>query len=171
MNFAENCLSDYAPRKHDEDRRREPIVSEPVAEDFRQIALEKVRRSAADGTLARHPKLVKAIFEWQQLSGQDNAEIRVWANAQLDNGDFVVALARQIPSESWSFGMGLDEMGDRVSRRTMRINLEPFSDLLDVARLDARVHELLENDELDAESRATLVTFRDTPRGGHRSNR
>lgn len=166
--FAERCLRYYATAEDEGRSLDEPPVSQPVADDFRDLALAKLRAAAADGSLATHGKLVVALFAWNRLNGEDDAEIRAWTDATLDSDPFVVALAKQIPSESWSFGMGLDEMGDRVSRRTLRVNLEPFADILDVPRLEARIEELAVRDDLLAEDRAVLTAFRDTPKGTHR---
>lgn len=166
--FAESCVGDHTLREDGRRGRDEPLVSQGVAEEFRQLAFAKLRAAIADGTLSTHPKLVVMLFGWLRLNAGDSVEIRTWTDAALLDDAFVVELARQIPSESWSFGMGIDEMGDRVSRRTLRVNLEPFADLLDVPRLEARVAELLENDALEAEDRSALTTFRDTPKGSHR---
>lgn len=168
QNFAERCLAYYAPREDGRGPSSEPVVSEEVAEEFRQIALEKTRQAAESGALTTHSKLVTMIFGWWRLNYREPAEIAVWANAAFANDRFVIALAAQIPSEAWSFGMGMDEMGDRVSTRTLRVDLGPFTDLFDAAQLEARVIEILDQADLCAEDRATLETFRDTPRGSHR---
>jgi len=167
--FAERCLRYFAPPEEGERRSSdEPLVSEPVAEEFRAAALAKLRAAAEDGTLSVHSKLVVILFAWRRLNGGDDAEIRTWTDATLDADPFVIELARQIPSESWSFGMGLDEMGDRVSRRTLRVNLEPFDDILDVPRFETRIVDLAAADGLETRDAAALTTFRDTPRGTHR---
>lgn len=169
--FAERCIRFFAPLEAGERRTfDEPIVAEPVAVEFQASALAKIRHAAADGTLANHPKLVVILFTWRRLNGGDSSEIRNWTDATMDDDQFVVALARQIPSESWSFGMGLDEMGDRVSRRNLRVDLEPLREILDVTRLELRITDLSETDPLNDEDRVALMTFRDTPRGNHRAN-
>ncbi len=166
--FAESSLRDHAPREDGRRGRDQPPVSDAVAEQLGQMALAKLRAASSDGTLAQHPKMVVMLFAWSRLNGGDHAEIRAWTDTMLNDNEFVVRLANQIPSESWSFGMGMDEMGDRVSRRSLRVNLEPYVDLLDVARLEARVGDLIGEEGLNAGQLEALTTFRDTPRGNHR---
>lgn len=166
--FAESCIADYQLREDGRQGRNDPLVSQPKSEEFRIHALEKIRTAAANGSLAAHPKLVPLLFTWRRLNGGDNAELTTWTDGMLNDDAFVIALARQIPSESWSYGMGFDEMGDRVSTRTLRVNLEPFGGFLDVPGLEARVRELADREETNAEDRAVLTAFRDIPRGSHR---
>lgn len=171
IDFAERCLRYFAEPEEGERRSLdEPIVSELVAQEFRNSALAKLRAAAADGTLSAHSKLVVMLFAWRRLNDDEAEEVIAWTDEILDNESFVISLARQIPSEAWSFGMGLDEMGDRVSRRTVRVDLQPFADILDVPRFEARVEELMARDELSPEDKAVLTAFRDAPRGNHRNN-
>ncbi|CAN0509825.1 unnamed protein product, partial [Phaeothamnion confervicola] len=88
------------------------------------------------------------LFSWLRLNGRDAAEVRAWTDEVLDDPAFVLAMARDIPSESWSFGMGTDEMGDRVSRRAVRANIGAYRDILDVDRMETRIHELIEEGRL-----------------------
>lgn len=166
LDFAESCLAEHIPR---EGRRvsDNPRVSEPVAREVQNIALRKLRAAAEAATFSASPKLVSILFAWWRLNGNDAAEIRTWTDGQLGSDAFVIALAADLPSESWSFGAGWDGLGDRVQRRTLRVNLQPLEDILDTARLETRVADLLEGDTLDDPARATLVLYRDTPRGRH----
>lgn len=169
--FAERCVRPFAPLENGEQRNfDEPLVAEPVSEELRILALDKVRAAAADGTLATHPKLVTILFAWRRLNSGDTSEVRTWTDATLETDPFILALARQVPSESWSVSMGFDEMGDRVSRRTIRVDLEPYRNILDVPRFEQRIIDLSATDGLDQEDLAHLVTFRDTPRGNHRAD-
>ncbi|MDO8295177.1 MAG: P-loop NTPase fold protein [Caulobacter sp.] len=168
VHFAESCRSFFQARENGSMRDGEPYVSEAVATEFAGIALQKVRDAAADRSLLSHPDLTSLLFSWVRLAGDGAAEVRVWTDEMLGDAAFVVALANALPSESWSFGMGLDEMGDRVSRRSVRVDLTYHRDILDVERLDARVAELIEAAQLSPEQLGQLTAFRDMPRGGHR---
>jgi len=164
--FAERCVGYFRPEEADRDRG-EPIVSETVAEEFRALSLAKLRAAAADGSLVDQNELTRSLFEWMRLGADGPAEIRAWTDASLAIPAFVVAMAKDIPSESFSHGMGWDGMGDRVSRRTVRVNFRPYEDILDVPAFEGRVGELIESGDLCNEDLQALIEFRDTPRGGH----
>jgi predicted KAP-like P-loop ATPase len=168
VDFAEHCLS-YYHREDGEERNSEPTVSEPVAENIRAIALQKIRASGEDDSLIRHPKLTTMLFEWRRLAGQDcgAAEVRAWTDGALSKPEFVVALAKSLPSTSWSHGMGFDGMGDRVQRANIRVNLQPYLEILDVPRFEAKVAELIEAGKLPDDDLTTLRQFATLPRGSH----
>lgn len=166
--FAEHCLS-YYHREDGEERSGEPTVSEQTADDFRALALHKIRASAKDGSLIHYSKLTTMLFEWRRLAGQDcgTAEVRVWTDISLSKSEFVVALAKSLPSTSWSHGMGFDGMGDRVQRANVRVDLQPYQEILDVPRFEAKVSELVEAGELPDDDLTTLRQFATLPRGSH----
>jgi hypothetical protein len=166
--FAESCAGFFEEREDGSARRGEPYVSESVATEFRELALRKVREAAADRSLISHPLITTLLFSWLRLNGRDAAEVRAWTDEVLDDPAFVLAMARDIPSESWSFGMGTDEMGDRVSRRAVRANIGAYRDILDVDRMETRIHELIEEGRLSPEQLQQLTDFRDMPRGSNR---
>jgi predicted KAP-like P-loop ATPase len=164
--FTERCVRHYQPRDDGQDRGP-PLVSQAAAEEFRATSLAKIAASAADGSLVRHHRLTRLLFAWSRLSPQGVAPVRAWTDASLHDDALVVALARDIPSESWSHGMGFDGMGDRVAQRSMRANVRAFESILDVPRFEARVTALLDAQTLPEGELAILRAFRDTPRGSH----
>ena len=167
INFAERCQGYYRPRD-DERNRGEPIVTQAVAEEFVRSALAKISAAAADGSLARHHRLTILLFAWRRLAEDaGTTEVRAWTDSSLVDPNFVVKLAQQMPSSSWSFGMGMDEMGDRVQRETVRIDIAAYGDLLDVPRLDARINEELQARVLPETDLAILRAFMECPRGRH----
>lgn len=169
--FAERCIRPFLPHQEGQQRNfDEPIVAEPIAQELRASALAKIRNAASNGILATHAKLVVMLFAWRRLNDGDSSEIRAWTDATLSNDNFVLTLARQIPTESWSYGIGFDEMGDRVSRRNLRVDLEPHREILDVPRFEARIADLLTTGGLKEQDRAALATFQDTPRGNHQDD-
>ncbi|MCW5713322.1 MAG: hypothetical protein KIT43_02230 [Bauldia sp.] len=164
VDFARSCLADHAPQTEQSYRRAEPIVSEGVASDLRDLALVRIRLAARDGSLIESPGLKRLLFEWRQLNGGDANEVRAWSDEMLERDDFVLVLAGTLPSEGWSYGMGLDGMGDRVASLRVTVNLEAFSEVLDVLRLEARVDELLGGKPLDRSTKSRLEAFKKTPR-------
>lgn len=168
--FAERCMGPYWPQEGD-DKRRDPIVGEAIARSLLDTALAKVEQAAADGSLARHKRLPGLLFTWWRIADKNDATIRAWTDQALADPQFVVTLAREMPSSSWSFGMGFDEMGDRVQRETRRVNLDAYAGLLDTARFEDRVAEELDSAALPAEDLEVLKAFQAIPKGSHSRRR
>lgn len=164
--FAERCLRGFKPTE-DGRERSEALVPEEVANRFGQLALTKLRQAAASGELVAHRDMSSLLFEWRRLAGDDGVEVKAWTHKSLANSAFVVAMARAIPTVGWSQGMGFDGMGDRVARRTVSVKLAVFETILDTAKFEARVTELLGEKDLTEEHRAALVNYREAPRREH----
>ncbi|MER9248846.1 P-loop NTPase fold protein [Mesorhizobium sp. M0496] len=162
LDFAHRCLAYFAPPE-DGKERGEPIVGEAVAEDFKNIALARLRDAASEGSLIRNQEMASLLFEWRRFAGTDGAqEVRAWTDSALLEPDFLLALAEQMPSSSWSFGMG-----DRVQRQTVKVDTRAYEKLIDIPRLYARVDEELSSSRLPPEELEKLRSFKEIPRGSH----
>ena len=161
--FARRCREAFEPAA---DGREIPpvVVGQPVAERFQALALAKLRDAAATGSLINHPALIVLLFEWGRLSPEGDVETRRWTDDQLANPLFVKAMVREMPSEVWSQGLGWDGMGDVVSRRSYRIDIQQFNRILDVPAFEARVDEL-EQGEMTERERAEFARYRAANRG------
>ncbi len=169
VGFAERCLADSRPEEDGRDRG-EPIVAQDLAEAFRTMALDKLRRCAADGALIAHPRLSSLLFAWERLAQAGSTEVRAWTDKALDEDAFVLAMARQMPSTAWGFAMGLDEMGDRIQQPDVRVDAQIYADLLNVERLQTRMRALIDGECLVEADRALLNEFLALPRGPHGRN-
>lgn len=163
--FTETCLR-FLTREDTYDIGPPPVTQER-AEIFRRLSLEKISAACADGSIVAHHRLVRLLFAWKRLAGDDAAPVRTFTDAALANDRFVIAMAKQMPSESVSQGMGFDGMGDRVGRRHVRVDLSQYDRILDTERLEARVLEILQLNAAPEEDLAVLRRFRELPRGRH----
>ncbi|QNT70484.1 KAP family P-loop NTPase fold protein [Defluviicoccus vanus] len=164
VNFAERCIACYQPR---DGKLHEPLVSQQAAAQFRTISLEKIAQSVENGSIITHPRINLLMFAWSRLAPDGAAHVRSWTDEALDHDAFVIAMARAIPSESWSRSMGIDSMGDRVGRRSVRVDLRPYEQILDVERFETRVNQLIDAGSRSNEDVTVLRHYRDLQRGGH----
>ncbi len=123
------------------------------------VSLQHIRSAASDGTLTRNPNMIDILYQWSNRAG--NTEVRTWTDLHLENDDFVVASAKRLVMESWSYGMG--GLGDRVALKTDFTDLESIQELLDVARLRVRIAEMLRSDKLSSSDRGALERFEAAP--------
>ncbi|RWH78081.1 hypothetical protein [Mesorhizobium sp.] len=138
VDFARRCYNYFAPRDDMRDRG-EPIVGEAIAKEFVALALERLRGAANDGSLVGNQELASLIFAWRRFAGDNGVkEVRAWTESALSQPAFILALAEQMPSSSWSFGME-----DRVQRQNIRVDTAAYKDLIDIPRLYARIEEEL----------------------------
>lgn len=166
VDFAQRCARYF---RSSNDSHGDPTVSEPVAKDFLNLALKRIREAAGDGTLVSNQNLSTLLFRWAGLAGENGkGEVRAWSTERFTDPAFVVALAAQMPSSSWSYGMGMDEMGDRIQRENVKVDIEAYSELIDVELFEKRVAEELAMGKLATADLDTLERFRQLPRGGHR---
>ncbi|ESY35268.1 NTPase [Mesorhizobium sp. LNJC384A00] len=162
LDFAHRCLGYFAPLDGGKDRGQ-PIVGEAVAEGFKNIALARLRDAASDGSLIRNQDMASLLFEWRRFADTDGAqEVRTWTDSALSQKEFLLALAEQMPSSSWSFGMG-----DRVQRQNVKVDTKAYEKLIDIPRLYARVDEELSASQLPPEDLEKLRNFKEIPRGAH----
>lgn len=165
VDFAQRCAGYYEPS---DKSRGEAIVSENVAKAFLELALKRTRQAAADGTLVASQHLTVLLFRWANLVGDNEKdEVRAWSTERLADPAFIVALAAQMPSSSWSYGMGMDEMGDRIQRENVNVNVGVYSELIDVELFEKRVAEELSAGRLAPADLDILKRFVQIPRGGH----
>lgn len=166
INFTERCINCNQPR---DGKLHEPLVSQQTAEQFRTISLNKITEATGNGLIITHPRIHLLIFAWSRLAPDGVAHVRLWTDVALTHDAFVIAMAKAIPSESWShsMGSGFDDMGDRVARRRVGVDLRPYEEILNVERFDKRVNQLLDAGDRSDEDLIVLRHYRDLPRGGH----
>lgn len=163
--FADRCQRQYDP---DPESSRsvpsEPLVSQEMAQELVALSIERLRASAADGSLVRSGRLGRILFDWARRSPEGASEVRRWTDERLADDEFVLAMANTMISVVTSTSMGWDGDGDRVSRAADRVSNDIFNDVLDVPAHEARVDELLAGDQLGDEQRHLLERFKAAPR-------
>jgi predicted KAP-like P-loop ATPase len=164
MEFADRCLRHYKPRSGQSAPSGEPLTSLKAANALSALARKKVRAAAKDGALLKSRKLASLLFDWAGQSARAKGEVRRWISEQMTNDEAVVALAAMTISTAKTASMGWDGDGDRVARTQDRVSLDAYADILDSARLESRVDELLASGTLGDEQRATLERFKAAPR-------
>lgn len=168
--FSDRCGAHYSPAEDGRDRGEE-IVGEQVAMEFKSVALEKIRSAAADGTLYRHRRLIPLLYSWMNLLPKSGAdEVRAWVATSLVNPDFVIKLARCLPSSSWSMGIGMDEMGDRVQRETVAIDFASHDKIIDEKKFYDRIYEELRWNNISEDDANYLKMFLEIPRERRRNS-
>jgi hypothetical protein len=72
---------------------------------------------------------------------------------------------------SYSHGLGLGGLGDRVSKKTYYINLKYMKEFIDPDKIEPTVGKLLKNNRLEPRQKLALETFLDCYRNPDKYDR
>jgi hypothetical protein len=103
--------------------------------------LQRIREAAASGELLNKRHLLHNLFRWRDFAGGGD-EVRTWIDSRLGEDAFVLRMMDAITSTSWVSNIGIDGMGDRVSRGVPNVQLDGLESILDVNRFLARTAEV-----------------------------
>ena len=129
VDFVASAVDDYRPEKREPEDKC--LVSEAALPELRQRAVEALRAAAASGQLLREGAIAYNLYRWRDLSTDDGAEVREWLENQMQDDVNLVRLAKAFTGESWSMGMGMIGLGDRVSKRSASVHLADDNGLID----------------------------------------
>ncbi len=160
IDFTSSAISDHFP-----DEGKEPEPPEKCLVDKEHISFLKTRardgiRSAAEtGELISHSQLPFILFRWKEFSEDDGAEVKAWTSAQLNADESVSLFARAFTGESWSQGMGMAGLGDRVAMRRVRASVNGIEQILDVVEFRRRLEEIERCESIEKESKENVKVF------------
>lgn len=162
VDFTSSAIADHFPR---EGREPEPpekcLVSKDHISELKAHMIKTIKSVAANGELISHPQLPSILFRWREFSEDDDSEVRTWTSDQLKIDESVSMLARAFTGESWSQGIGLVGLGDRVAMRNVRVSLEGLEKIIDVGEFRRRLEEIEKSESLDKKLKESVLVFLD----------
>lgn len=158
VDFVSSAHGDYHGRDNGPRRDEDCLVREDAVVLLVERALSAIRAAAADQSLTHHKELIYILYRWRDFLDAPD-EPRAFTDALLDDDDALVVLAGQFTSESWSQSLGLTGLGDRVSQRHVRAQIDEESDIIDVPRFRSVLERLQASGDLDEASQETVDGF------------
>lgn len=160
IDFASAAIDDHKPGVDEEPKQVEKclIRKEDVLE-LKEHSIKCIEFSADGGNLINHPRLAYILFRWSDFLESDCARVKGWTNEQLKNDISLSLLARAFTSESWSHGMGIDGLGDRVSIRNVKAAVDSLDSIIDVIEFRRRLEEIEKINNLDEKNREFVSVF------------
>lgn len=160
VDFTDSAITDYFPR---EGKELEPpekcLVTKERVSELKAHAVKTIKSVAATGALISHPQLAFILFRWKKFSEDNGSDVKTWTSAQLKSDESVSMLARAFTGESWSQGLGIGGLGDRVAMRKNRASVKGMEEIIDVGEFRRRLEELEENEALSKEIKECVFVF------------
>ena len=160
VNFTSSAITDIFPREGKEPEPTEKcLVSKEHISELKTIAISAIKLAANNGQLISHPQLPYILFRWEEFADDNGSGVRGWTNEQLKNDEDITMLARSFTGESWSHGMGIVSLGDRVSMRNVRAMVDGLERIIDVHEFRRRLEEIEKNDAVDSRTKENILIF------------
>jgi predicted KAP-like P-loop ATPase len=132
VDFVSSAHDDHYPREGREVDLSTALTTKETLTTLVDRALNSLRQAAQDDSLLQRRDLMYCLYRWKEFSGDGGAEMKTWLADRMQRDDVLVLLARALTSESWTMGLGgFGGLGDRVSRRTVRVGIRSDFDLFD----------------------------------------
>lgn len=160
VDFTSSAISDYFPR---EGREAEPtekcLVNEDDISKLKLHTLSIIKSAAASGELIVHARLPYILYRWREFAEDDGFSVMTWTKGQLDIDESVSMLAQAFTGESWSQGMGIVGLGDRVAMRDVRASVEGLGKIIDVGEFRRRLEAIEKDESLDKKLKERVLVF------------
>lgn len=169
VDFARSARAPYL-KSETPPREDECLTTLEAVEEIEKHALAKIRVAASDQSLLQHKDLIDILYRWGDFLGNDFSEVRAWTDPLLENDNALVILAKALIGESFSQGMGMFSLADRVAKRTIRATLKEDSEIVDAPAFITALERLMEK-EIDENSKFTVRTFLDAWHNQQQSDR
>ncbi len=159
VDFVDSARTAY---KGKETKREEDcLTDEDSIVELTERALSAIRESAKNDSLLYHRDVMSIIYRWRDFCGDQPDEVRAWTDALLGSDHALIILASRMTGTSWSQGLGMFGLGDRVSTPHVQVQLDETTDIIDVPRFMKNLEELQRSGRLDDESQSIVDIFLD----------
>lgn len=157
-----SAFEDYHPREGKApESENNCLLTESDTDALGKDVTARIEQAADDGRLLTSPSLARLLYSWRHYNDDDSATVIAWTSAQLANPDGVVRFTTAFTSQSWSQGMGWNGGGDRVAKRSARVNPESLRDLFDLNMLRTRAIEVRDCSQTTDANRKVIAEFLD----------
>jgi predicted KAP-like P-loop ATPase len=143
VDFTQSAIRDHFPREgHEPEPPEKCLIEKERVADLKAHTKKIIEDAAESGRLIAHPRLAYILYRWRDFIEDDGDAVKAWTDAQLTKDDSVALFARAFTGESWSQGMGMFGLGDRVAIRHVKAAVGGLDTIMDVQRFRRRLEEL-----------------------------
>ena len=160
VDFTSSAIADYFPREGRTPESPEKcLVNKDRISELKLHTISIIESVAATGALISHAQLPYILFRWREFAEDEGLAVMTWTQGQLELDKSVSMLAQAFTGESWSQGMGMVGLGDRVAMRNVRASVEGLEKIIDVGEFRHRLEEIEKDESLDEELKESVLVF------------
>lgn len=158
--FTRSSISDHYPREgRDANVPEKCLVKKEYIPELKAEAAKRIESAAFSGELINHPQLPFILFRWIDFAEDGGDKVKSWTNEQMKDVEKLSKLACAFTSESWSQGMGMFGLGDRVAMRNIRASVDSLDAIIDVPQFRRRLEEIENNNNVNEKQKENIVVF------------
>lgn len=158
--FTSSAVHDHFPR---EGKDRAPaercLIAEDRVADLKALALRKIELDATGELLKHHPQLLFILYQWGEFAADGGLRVKKWTSEMLSSDSDVSILAKRCTGETWSYGMGMFGLGDRVAVRNIKASIDGLDRIIDVDKFRRRLEEMEKASTLDPNQMECIKVF------------
>jgi predicted KAP-like P-loop ATPase len=140
-NFTDSAVRDYFPRDSKKPSPPEKcLVKEVALDELRALSIKTISSDVSSGHLISHRQLPMILFRWREF--EDETSVKAWTDKQMSSDEGVSFLAKAFTGESWSQGMGMFGLGDKVAMRNNTASVDGLESIMDVDQFRQRLEEI-----------------------------
>ncbi|MBB6186666.1 P-loop NTPase fold protein [Rhodanobacter sp. MP7CTX1] len=160
VDFVSSAYADHYPRQGRELDLATALTTKEALPALIERALNALRQAAQDDSLLLQRDIMYCLYRWREFAGDDGAEMKAWLTDRMRRDDVLVRLARALTSESRTTGLGgFGSLGDRVSRREMRVDIRSDFDLFDPDQFRTALERIAREQRRPAEDLEAVRVF------------
>ena len=159
VDFVSSAKDDYQPNENRAYREEDCLVSKDAVNGLVEEALRAIRSSAKDGSLLYHRDLISILYRWRDFLENDMSEVRAWTDPLLQNDEALVIFARELTGKTYSHGIGVFGLGDRVAKQEIRVYINEATDILNVEEFLAGIERLQAAGTLNEDAQKMVDNF------------
>lgn len=153
---AHYVFTDHCPPQREKApaRPEECLMSKDDAERINEVALQRIREAAKDGSIFELKELAPVLFRWRNMSGDGSDEVRKFCNAALEDDQSIAKFAQAFLGKS-----SVVQEGDHVRRIQDDAKINGIETLMDADRFRARLSEVLRESGLSQDDKDKVQRF------------
>lgn len=159
VDFVSSAKEDHQPREDRPHREEDYLISKDAVEGLIQDVLKAIRALAQDNSLLYHQDLIEILYRWRDFLDNDLSEVRAWTDPLLQNDEALVIFAKEFTGKTYSQGVGICGLADRVAKEGIRVQKNEVTDLLNVEEFLARLERLQTAGTLDESAQKIVDDF------------
>ncbi|XTQ96177.1 KAP family P-loop NTPase fold protein [Xanthomonas sacchari] len=144
IDFVSSAYDDHHPREGREVDFDTCLTTADAVPVLVARGLERLRQAAQSDELLGRGDLLFLLYRWKEFAADDGVEVRAWLTDRMQRDEVLVVLAKALTGEAWTTGLGgFGSLGDRVSRRQVRAQINDDFALFDPVRFRMELERIV----------------------------